>query len=354
MFVDSRRAWVGTDPSDPNRSLRVEAGGFLGQVVFFRVTGPWTQPDQSPPRGPSLTRRAILVAGVVVGCGLAISAAILARRNLRLGRSDHRAAARTSVFVLVTTLGMWLLGMRHIADPLGVASVAALTAGVSWALYIAFEPYVRRFWPESLMGWTRLLAGRWRDSRVGRDLLFGLAGGVAVALWIRVLRLIILSVTASDLPTTGSLWPSLSTRFFASELMNVVLISIENAMLSVFAFVLMRILLRRASLAVVGGALVFLVVALSDSDGEPFIDAVFILGLFAIMACVILRHGLLAGIAASFVFQVCQRITITTHFAAWYAVPLVSVLLLITTLALFAFYLARAGEPLFGRRLLED
>ena len=42
-----------------------------------------------------------------------------------------------------------------------------------WVLYIALEPYVRRRWPATLVSWSRLLAGGFRDPLVGRDVLAG-------------------------------------------------------------------------------------------------------------------------------------------------------------------------------------
>ena len=49
-------------------------------------------------------------------------------------------------------------------------------------IYVALEPFVRRFWPHSLLGWSRLLSGRVRDARVGRETLIGVLFGVALAL----------------------------------------------------------------------------------------------------------------------------------------------------------------------------
>jgi hypothetical protein len=51
-----------------------------------------------------------------------------------------------------------------------------------WIGYAALEPHVRRRWPESLISWTRLISGRWRDPRVGRDVLIGVAIGVCTLL----------------------------------------------------------------------------------------------------------------------------------------------------------------------------
>ena len=46
-----------------------------------------------------------------------------------------------------------------------------------WVLYIAMEPYVRRRWPATLVSWSRLLAGGFRDPMVGRDVLAGCLWG---------------------------------------------------------------------------------------------------------------------------------------------------------------------------------
>jgi hypothetical protein len=60
-----------------------------------------------------------------------------------------------------------------------IAADAAFVGITLWLMYAAFEPYCRRFWPDMLLGWSRLLSGRFRDPRVGRDLLVGVAAGVA-------------------------------------------------------------------------------------------------------------------------------------------------------------------------------
>ena len=247
MSVDTLRAWTGVHASDPNTKIRVEAASLLGRVVFFRVTGPWTAPVPPTPPPPTLIGRAIVASTIIVGCLLVVCVTILACRNLVLARSDGKAAARTSLFLLVTTVAMWVFSMTQVGNLGEVVSSGVLVTGVAWALYVAFEPYVRRFWPESLMGWTRLLSGRWRDARVGRDLLFGLAGGVAAALWMRVLRLIIASVVPTPQPTVSPLWPSLNILFFTSELLNITVNAVMSAMLAVFALVVARIVLKRAS-----------------------------------------------------------------------------------------------------------
>ena len=61
---------------------------------------------------------------------------------------------------------------------LGIAGWSMVWGLFSWLAYISAEPYVRRWWPEALVSWARLLAGRGRDPLVGRDVLMGVGIGV--------------------------------------------------------------------------------------------------------------------------------------------------------------------------------
>ena len=53
------------------------------------------------------------------------------------------------------------------------AAEALLNTAIAWLLYVALEPYVRRFSPGILISWTRVLSGQIVDPRVGRDMLVG-------------------------------------------------------------------------------------------------------------------------------------------------------------------------------------
>jgi serine/threonine-protein kinase len=68
--------------------------------------------------------------------------------------------------------------LERLTNILGSAVFRGVKLGIA---YLALEPYVRRHWPWQLIGWVRLLAGRWRDPRVGTDILIGLAFGVGFA-----------------------------------------------------------------------------------------------------------------------------------------------------------------------------
>ena len=79
----------------------------------------------------------------------------------------------------------WLFQAHHVAGIGELAMIlmtlarALLRGVVVCAAYLALEPYLRRLWPHSLIGWNRLLRGRFRDGIVGRDVLIGVAAAVA-------------------------------------------------------------------------------------------------------------------------------------------------------------------------------
>ena len=118
--------------------------------------------------------------------------AILARRNLQGGKSDRQGCSRVAATVGLLLLAAQLLEAHHtltgaeVFVVIGALSWALFVAAFTWLSYVALEPYVRRHWPHALIGWTRLLAGRWRDRRVGRDLLIGAIVGLAAVVIDRV------------------------------------------------------------------------------------------------------------------------------------------------------------------------
>ena len=68
--------------------------------------------------------------------------------------------------------GYWIVRAAHFSDPdveldrlFTALGFALFCAGALWVLYLALEPYVRKFWPTTVISWSRLLGGRHRRSR---------------------------------------------------------------------------------------------------------------------------------------------------------------------------------------------
>lgn len=163
----------------PNADEKVEivAAALNGHPVYFEVL-------PTVPSVPTYDRSdAFFLIVSVIAC-MNLVAIILVIRNMYLGRWDRRGAWRLLVGMFGVTFVAKILGAYH-APSLWERAVihvcigsAFAWSGELWLYYVSFEPFVRRWWPGLLIGWSRLLGGRIGDSRVGTDVLFGVAIGV--------------------------------------------------------------------------------------------------------------------------------------------------------------------------------
>lgn len=177
-FADLRLAWDGTLPDDAGQSVHVELASFEGRPVAFAVDVGIPNPPTAD--APATWQLAARIALILAALGLAYDAH-------RRGRGDPRGTFRVflgvSVLVVLFTLlagdgtdwtGMGSLLQKGMMHGVAVGGMLAL-------YYFAFEPHARHVWPQTMVGSARLLAGRWSDPRVGRDVLIGIAFGVATA-----------------------------------------------------------------------------------------------------------------------------------------------------------------------------
>jgi hypothetical protein len=51
-YADTRNAWQGTLPNQPDIPVRIEATAFQGKPVSFEIIGPWTRPERMEPSQP--------------------------------------------------------------------------------------------------------------------------------------------------------------------------------------------------------------------------------------------------------------------------------------------------------------
>jgi eukaryotic-like serine/threonine-protein kinase len=185
--------------------------------------------------------------------------ALLARRNVRLGRGDRRGAFRLAAFVFGALAVAWVFGAHHVPtikefvlfyEFLGWGLVWSCFL---WVLYIAMEPYVRRRWPATLISWSRLLAGGFRDPLVGRDVLAGCLWGAFAAVLNRLVWFVPSWVGhPPPLPLSGPDWQFLGARMIIADISNSLMIALFISLGILFILFLLRALLRKewaASLA---------------------------------------------------------------------------------------------------------
>src|SRR5207245_1482268 len=142
----------------------------------------------------------------------------------------------------VLMLAQWAITAHHVPDMLdelvivarGISGMLLVTCSIG-ILYLALEPYVRRQWPETLVSWTRLLAGRYRDSMVARDLLVGGAAGCAVSVIAPFAWAYLLPLTGVPSPRPfSSDDPLLGGRYAAATLLPSVVALFTTSMLPSF------------------------------------------------------------------------------------------------------------------------
>ena len=58
--------------------------------------------------------------------------------------------------------------------------MAPIAASAAWILYVGIEPLARRYWPDSLISWTRVCQGQSRNPLVASHILAGLLAATIV------------------------------------------------------------------------------------------------------------------------------------------------------------------------------
>ena len=346
---DSRSAWTGAWP-DSGRPLRVEAAALRGKPVAFALISPWTKPQRMPDTGS--TGRVgwyfvILAALAVLIC---FGAGWLARRNLVRGRGDRRGAFRLAAWMFCVMLAAWF-GRMHFAATIGTVGIFLIAVCTAifygfflWTLYLALEPFVRRYWPQTLIGLTNLLSGNARDPVVGRDVLLGALLGVTLTLISR------LSSLRGCAPVTEATDLLSGTRSALGLVFTYAPYAVRNALMFFFLLFLFRVVLRNQWVAAAAWVLVFgSLNALNSSD--LLFDLPLSLLVYALTAFFVLRWGLLALAAGNFVANVLGATAIAWHPSAWYFGNIVLTFLLIVALPVWGFRASIAGRRLWKQDL---
>jgi len=361
VAFDTRVAWTGTYAHAPEIPLRIEAASWKGRPAFFLLLQPWREAYVAAGQyTPSSQEKTSFWVNISLTSSLFIVATLLAARNYRLGRGDGRGAFRLALFVMGLSLLEWASRAKHHAASseygsfiLGL-SAALFTACVFGVLYLALEPYVRRRWPESIITWTRLLAGGVRDPLVGGHALVGVAAGILVSIAFFAENLLVEPYGSPQHgPDTLVLTWVEGARPMAGTLLVMVRFAIGIGLFLFFLFFLSRVASRRHWL----GTAVFVLVSgvfwgLPSANvplGAVFgvllaLEALFLLVRFGVLALVV-------NVIAGLILSTCPM---TTDFSAWYAGSMLVAIGAVLALAAYAFHTALAGRPLFKAGFLEE
>jgi serine/threonine protein kinase len=348
-FSDVRMAWMESMDDSVHDPLRVEAAGYEGRPVFFKIVGPWSRSDQTPTRSFAGFPLSFTLFFAIV---LPTAAGLLAWRNARLGRGDRRGAFRLALFAFFGTLLSNLLGRNHaatfdeVAVLLSILRDGLFVAALFWVLYLALEPYVRRRSPAALISWSRLLAGRFRDPVVGSEVL---AGVVLAVMGQCVVR-----------PLTSPLIADLAPRLMPSTRASLAVWSVQPviavfaALSYMFLMTVILLLVRRRWLAVPVFTIVLLLVSVAipalNANGLIILRSIF---LFWLVWFALTKFGVLTAAALIYVHALSNVFPLTINQSAWFANDGFLLAATILALAAYGFYVTLAGRPLW-QRILQD
>lgn len=358
---DTRAAWEGTWPGHPEISLRVEAAAFRGIPVYFTFISPWTIPDRMQTEPSTLIDKIKTGLWITLLIVILLFGILLAARNLRTGRADRRGAFRLALFVFLLTCAAGVLFEHHVptTHELTIFFMAVgwgLIAGaIVWILYLALESQVRRHWPNSLISWSRVLAGQWRDPVVARDILIGVLAGifwVVIADGSRLFTITWLNkyplppITALDYIELNGL------RFTIADILINIVTFVFGALAFFMVFFLIRRLIRHDFLAAV--VMLALIAGLALLGENPYFHFGLNALLFGMAIFVLTRFGLLPLVIMLVLDNTLRVYPLTTHITEWYAEPTIFMGLLILAATVYSFYTATAGRPLLGRIAVDD
>ena len=358
---DERAAWEGTHPAQPDSPIRVEAAAYQGKLVSFQIVNPWNRParDEQAPEGAG--ERLVQALAIAIFFMILLGAALLARRNLRMGRGDRRGALRLAAFVFVAEMIAWLTAAHHVPDLNGEFALfieclawTLMLSCLLWLIYIAVEPSVRRRWPVIIISWNRLLAGDLRDPLVGRDILIGAVFGFTAETlsYLQVLAPQGFGMAAST-PMSASLMGLSGAQYAPAILVAQAVTALIVPAGLLMLLLIFSIIFRRWWAAV--GAVFLLMTVIGVLTGEhPSVDWVFAAAGAALILFVLLRFGLLACVFTQFFAVAFDLFPVTTDFTVWYAGSSAFGLAAALALALYGFRTSLAGQRLFSGSLVQD
>ncbi len=356
---DARGEWTGSIPEWPDVTMTVSAAAFRGKLVHFELLGPWSRPARMEPLEASLGIRIVRTTIAVVFLFLASAAIFFARRNLRQGRGDRQGAFRLAQFLFVVGILQWAVGSHHAGDPsLWVLQSLVRAVGMSlfissflWLLYMALEPYLRRRLPELLIGWARLLEGRFRDPRVGRDILIGAVAGTGLALTAHVVNGLPTWFAFQGQTTIPFSSPGASSNPL-TYLLAVHLAVMGQAFVPVMVYFVLRVLLRKPLLAALGLGMIEVLLNLGGENPRLEVPAAILTAV--VIVWVVTRFGLLAVVSMHYFIVLPTWVAPSFDFSSWYAAYSMPALVFLMLLALYAFRISIGEQRVFGSALLEE
>ena len=347
--ADTRAAWTGFYPGRPDLNVRIEAAASNGRVISFETIWPWRQPSRANGDPYFLARFRHLFMGVIAG--------LLAWYNWNTARTNRQGAWRVGVCLGCSMLLSFIFQVGPSQTLKEGLPFVVFNGVFGMVVYLAFEPWVRKHWPQVMITWSRVLEGRLRDSLVGRDMLAGLLLGITSGLTAALFDSAQIgrgAVPAGATPTPAGLSFTLTnllgTRFVLADITIALIRGLGNALEFFLILFVLRMLLRNQWLA--GSATVALVtLTLADGSNHSFVSALSLIAIISPQAVILLRLGFFAFAFTLFGQFLATSILLTTDFTAWYGQSSLIGVIVISVLGLWAFRISLGNRSLLGKQV---
>ncbi len=364
VFADNRQAWKGTLADFPNVPIRVETAGFGGKPVYFKIVNLWDEPERETALSQNVYRKygtIFLISVVFFAIGGSI---FFAYRNLRDGRGDLRGGLKLILYIFTVVLVSQIISADHVPTLWGELSIiyeatsyAVILAVVTGLAYIAIEPFVRRDWSETLISWSRVMKGDFRDPMVGRDILGGGLCGIGHTAGIIFGHISVQSYLGNNEFVNGFTPAYLfnGTGELFAFVLNDTADDIFIGLLVLFiAFMFYRLtgnkFLGALSIGIISfiGMSLFFVLTIHPVVifSSLFISSLYVIALW--------RFGLLGFMANTFFFNLTYLVPYTFDTSAFYFSTSVIATILVLGLAVYSFYISIAGQSVFGGNVLKE
>ena len=276
-----------------------------------------------------------------------VGGAVVAGLNVRTGRWDRRGAARLAVVAFILCFSSDIISAHHslsvseeVRGFFGSVAYGATRALMTWLLYVAIEPFVRKLHPNSLVSWSRLLAGRVSDPAVGRDVLFGLTlfalQGLAFVVAARVLDLSRFGVPSFAFASGEN---PMAVASYIAGVIRLPIVTLGSNLGFLLIYVVARWMLGRfnrvAPLLLWVAIFLFMFGAYSATGHTILALVTFAAILATASSYLAVRHGLLAFVTFTYVSQTSLLTVVTLDPIDWYFAPTAIFLLLIAALTVF-------------------
>jgi hypothetical protein len=208
-----------------------------------------------------------------------------------------------------------------------------------WMFYLAVEPYVRRFWPGTLVAWSRVVEGRFRDPMVGRHILLGAMAGLGFTVF-----------GAGDGTTMRTTLDWSSDAMYLRSALIAVRTSLLLPVVLLLGLLVMRVIFRRPWIVyAVIYSFVCIIALISDMSWIGKVQVV----LYVTLALVVLtRLGLLAMVVAM-VFSSWANLPLATNPEVWFFHQTVMAIATFAAVAIYAFWVSLGKQQVFKESVLE-